>query len=44
MSDAYIKPFKGMVDCGALSNTAQLRDITRICEQVAREGKKGDEP
>ena len=38
MSDARIEPFKGMVDCGgAPSDPAQLRDIARICEQVAKE-------
>ena len=31
MSDARIKPFKGLVDC------ALVRDIERICEQVKKE-------
>jgi hypothetical protein len=39
MSDARIEPFKGMVDCdGPPSNPAQLRDIERICAEVAKEG------
>jgi hypothetical protein len=37
LSDARIKPFKGMVDCGTPVDPALLRDIIRICEQVARE-------
>src|SRR6476646_2864864 len=38
MSDATIEPFKGMVDCGGPpSNPAQLRDIERICAEVAKE-------
>jgi hypothetical protein len=38
MSDATIEPFKGMVDCGGPpSDPAQLRDITRICEEVLKE-------
>ena len=38
MSDATIEPFKGMVDCGGLpSDPAQLRDIERICEEVAKQ-------
>jgi hypothetical protein len=44
MSDAVIKPFKGLVDCGgAPSDPARLRDVERICAEVAREraGLKG---
>src|SRR6476646_5421958 len=42
MSDARIDPFKGMVDCGGPpSDPAQLRDIERICEQVAKERTDG---
>jgi hypothetical protein len=38
LSDARIEPFKGLVDCGGPpSDPGQLRDIERICEQVARE-------
>ena len=37
MSDARIHPFKGLVDCGPPSDPALLRDIQRICEQVAKE-------
>ena len=38
MSDARIEPFEGMVDCGGPpSDSVQLRDIARICEQVAKE-------
>lgn len=38
MSDARIEPFKGMLDFGGPpSDSAQLRDIARICEQVAKE-------
>ena len=40
MSDARIEQFSGIVDCGGLpKNIAQLRDIERICEEVAR-GRK----
>jgi hypothetical protein len=40
MSDAVIEPFKGLVDCGGPpSNPAQLRDIERICAEVAKERK-----
>ncbi len=38
MSDATIESFVGMVNCcGPPLNTAQVRDIERICEEVARE-------
>lgn len=38
MSDAVIRPFKGMVDCGSTkSDPALLRDIQRICEEMAKE-------
>jgi hypothetical protein len=37
MSDALIKPFEGMVDCGPPPDPALMRDIDRICEQVAKE-------
>jgi hypothetical protein len=37
MSDALIEPFKGLVDCGPPPDPALLRDVTRICEQVAKE-------
>ena len=37
MSDARIEPFKGMVDCGPPPDPALVRDIERICEQVAKE-------
>ncbi len=44
MSDATIEPFKGMVNCGGPPSVpAQLRDITRICEQAARERKGAQE-
>lgn len=41
MSDAKIEPFKGMVDCGTAPDAALLRDITRICEQAAKERANG---
>jgi hypothetical protein len=37
MSDARIEPFKGLVDCGPPQDPALVRDVERICEQVARE-------
>jgi hypothetical protein len=38
MSEARIEPFKGMVDCGGPpSDAAQVRDIERICDEVAKE-------
>ena len=37
MSDARIEPFKGLVDCGSPPDRALLRDIKRICEEVAKE-------
>ena len=38
MSDATIELFKGMVHCGSQpTDPAQLRDIERICQEVARE-------
>jgi hypothetical protein len=37
MSDARIEPFKGLVDCGPPPDPALLRDVARICEQVAKE-------
>lgn len=37
LSDARIEPFQGLVDCGAPPDPALLRDVTRICEHVARE-------
>jgi hypothetical protein len=40
MSDARIEPFKGMVDCGPPPDPAMVRNIARICEQVAK-GRKG---
>ena len=38
-SDAMIHPFKGLVSCGLPPDPDRLRDITRICEQVAKERK-----
>lgn len=40
MSDARIEPFKGMVDCGKPPDPALVRDIERICEEVANERKR----
>jgi hypothetical protein len=40
MSDACIERFKGLVDCGSPPNPALLRDVTRICEEVARDEYK----
>ena len=37
MSDARIEPFKGMVDCGRPPDPALVRDIARICAEVAKE-------
>ena len=38
MSDATIEPFSGVVNGGGPpTNPAQLRDIERICKEVARE-------
>ena len=37
MSDARIEPFKGLVDCGPPPDPALVRDIARICGQVAEE-------
>jgi hypothetical protein len=37
MSDARIEPFKGLVDCGPPPDPALVRDIERICEEVAKE-------
>jgi len=36
LSDARIEPFQGLVDCGATPDPTLLRDVTRICQQVAR--------
>jgi hypothetical protein len=36
MSDARIEPFKGMVNCGPPPDPALVRDIERICEEVAK--------
>ena len=35
LSDARIEPFKGLVDCS--TPPGLLRDITRICEEAAKE-------
>ena len=40
MSDARIEPFKGMVNCGPPPDPALVRDIERICEEVAKEKKE----
>jgi hypothetical protein len=42
MSDARIEPFKGLVNCGPPPDPALVRDIERICAEVAKErtGKK----
>ena len=40
LSDAEIHPFKGLVDCGLPPDAALLQDITRICEEVARERRR----
>lgn len=37
MSDARIEPFKGMVGSGLWRIRRLVRDIERICEQVAQE-------
>jgi hypothetical protein len=37
MSDARIEPFKGMVGSGLWRIRRLVRDIERICEQVAKE-------
>jgi hypothetical protein len=37
MSDASIEPFKGLVDCGAPPDPASVRDIERICDEMAKE-------
>jgi hypothetical protein len=37
MSDGQIEPFKGMMDSGLPPDPALLQDVTRICEQVAKE-------
>ena len=37
MSDARIEPFKRLVDCGSPPDPALVRDIERICEEVAKE-------
>ena len=37
MSDARIEPFNGLVDCGPPPDPALVRDIERMCEDVARE-------
>ena len=42
MSDARIEPFKGVVECGPPPDPALLRDIQRICEQVAKREKGND--
>ena len=39
ISDATIEPFKGMVDWGPPSDPARLREIERICGEVAKERK-----
>jgi hypothetical protein len=39
MSDAWIEPFQGMVNCGPPPNPALLADIRRICEEVKKERK-----
>jgi hypothetical protein len=36
MSDARIEPFEGLVDCGSPPDPALVRDIERICDQVAK--------
>src|SRR5688572_17649439 len=41
MSDARIEPFIGLVNCVPPPNPALVRDIERICEEVAKE-KKGE--
>ena len=43
LSDARIEPFTGLVDCGAPPDPALLRDVTRICEQLAKERMGGQE-
>ena len=36
ISDAKIEPFTGMVDCGPPPDPVRLKDIQRICDEVAR--------
>ena len=40
MSDVRIEPFKGLVHCGPPPDRALVRDIERICEEVANERKR----
>jgi hypothetical protein len=42
MSDARIEPFKGMLDCGPPPDPALVRDIERICEELAKERTNDD--
>jgi hypothetical protein len=39
MSDAEIRPFKGMVDCYRPGPPERLRDIERICREIAEKRK-----
>ena len=41
MSDAEIKPFRGLVDCGPPPDPARLREIRQICAGDNREAQNG---
>lgn len=44
MSDARIEPFKGIVGCFADPPVSLLKDIERICRDVAQESKRSSDP